>query len=666
MPATPGIRHGAVTTTKPLAADPGKGPILGLALAFFAICTWTSYTRWANFEYRTFDLAYYVQALWQLIHGRFEVSVEGVPLLGNHVEPIVFLIAPVFLLFRHPLLFVLVQNAALASMGPVAFSIGQRLGLDRRSALLLAGALLITPATGYIALHEFHPEALTAPFLLLMLRARLRGSLRAHWAWLIALLACKENMALLVAAYCAVHLLLERKRPGAELRGWYLWPLALSVSWFLACTCLITPALNAGNIDYAALYDRLGASAGDILIKAITQPQRIFTALCKSLAQGNLLWALLFPFLALPLVRPRWLFIAAPILLQHLLSWRSSEWTIYFHYAAPLLPLFWIALAESAARIDRRPAVPIFLRRTLSFLVIAACITAQSLLGPARNIATATASWSGGKQNRERKAAFVSQIPPDASVVAPLPYLSHLATREKLYSLHYVLKGLKTLSRATYEPPQPTDFVLLDYEDSATFDAEAGYYHPAMKTVDGRVIPSSDRLLHEFLRRASWAASSSNELTLLQQEKTSPPSPPTYPASSPIQVGAGSELINITKSRDQLTNEGIEIKTNWTFQDSREVIPWMFLKLTPRSHEIAIVVTKGLCAPEAVDGSYQESWHITPSERIPQGDYAVEAFFVDNSSRVWAAKSGQRDAPAPLLAPPVPLGELKVTGPARK
>ena len=251
-----------MTTTKRLGADPGKGPIFSLALVFFAVCTWASYARWANFEYRTFDLAYYVQALWQLIHGRFQVSVEGVPLLGNHVEPIVFLIAPLFLLFRHPLVFVVVQNAALASMGPVAFSIGQRLGLDRKTALLLAGAVLITPATGYIALHEFHPEAFTAPFLLLMLHARLRGSLRAHWGWLIAVLACKENMALLIAAYCAVHVVLERKRPLAELRAWYLWPMALSVLWFLVCAKLITPALNSGSIDYLALYDRLGASAG--------------------------------------------------------------------------------------------------------------------------------------------------------------------------------------------------------------------------------------------------------------------------------------------------------------------------------------------------------------------------------------------------------------------
>jgi uncharacterized membrane protein len=648
-----------VTTTKRLAVDPGKGPIFSLALVFFAVSTWASYARWANFEYRTFDLAYYVQALWQLIHGRFQVSVEGVPLLGNHVEPIVFLIAPLFLLFRHPLVFVLVQNAALASMGPVAFSIGQRLGLDRRTALLLAGAVLITPATSYIALHEFHPEAFTAPLLLLMLHARLRCSLRAHWGWLLAVLACKENMALLIAAYCAVHVVLERKRPLAELRAWYLWPMALSVLWFLVCVKLITPALNSGSIDYLALYDRLGASAGDILLKLITQPQRIFGALFQSISHGNLLWALLLPFLGVPLVRPRWLLIAAPILLQHLLSWRSSEWTIYFHYAAPLLPLFWIALAEGTAGIDRWMPVPVPIQRSLPFLIIAACVVAQIFLGPARDIAATTTNWFRGEQTRARKRAFITQIPPGASVLAPLPYLSHLAMRENLYSLHYVLKGLKTLSRSTYSPPPPTDFVLIDYGDSATFDAVAGYYHPAMRTTDGRVIPSSDRLLHEFLQRCSWTVRTSDGLTLLRQGKPAQTLPPSSLSSGgTVEMGAGTALTGITKSADELTEQGLEIKVSWNFQEPRDVFPWMFLKLTPRDRRNWIIISRGLCAPEATDGPYQENWRITPSKQIPEGDYGVEVFFVDNAKRVWAAKSGQPDAQAPLFS--VSLGELRV------
>ena len=327
---------------------------LAAGFVFFAVCTATSWLRWANFEYRTFDLAYYVQALWQLLHGRFQVSVEGVPLLGNHVEPIVFLAAPIFALARHPMTLVILQNALLAAMAPIGFQIARLLGLDRRTALGLSVALLLAPAAGYIALHEFHPEALAAPFLLLLIRARAIGSPRAHWAWFIAVLACKENLSLLLAAYCVVHLIVDRKKTWAELRNWYLWPLALSVIWLVTCAKVITPVLNSGNIDYLALYDRLGASTGDIALKAVTEPHRILEALSQALTHGNLVWTLLLPFLMLPLFSPRWLLVAAPILLQHLLSWRSSEWTIYFHYAAPPSA----PVLDCARRKSRRPESP--------------------------------------------------------------------------------------------------------------------------------------------------------------------------------------------------------------------------------------------------------------------------------------------------------------------
>jgi uncharacterized membrane protein len=650
-----------VTNIKPLRPEFGKGPILGLALLFFSLTSWASYARWAGFQYRTFDLAYYVQGLWQLIHGRFDGSVIGVPLLGNHVEPIVLLIAPVFFLFRHPMLLVAVQNLALAAMGPVAFDIAKRLGLNSKGALLLGAAVLLTPATGYVALHEFHPEALTAPFLLLMLHARLRQTLRAHWGWLIALLACKENMALLVAAYCAVHLVLERKRGWGELRAWYGWPMAVAVGWFLVCAKIITPALNPGSIDYLALYDRLGSSAGDILIHAITHPARIGHSLFVSFTQGNLVWALLLPFLALPLVRPRWLLIAAPILLQHLLSWRSSEWTIYFHYAAPVIPLFWIALAEGLAGIERVQRIPSGICRSMPWLVLLACVVAQIILGPAGEIAGTTADWFRDKENRARKTAFLRQIPREASLLAPLPYLSHLAMREKLYSLHYILKGLKTLSRASYEPPPPTDFVLIDYQDSATFDPGAGYYHPAMKTVEEKVIPSSDQLLHEFLAGAAWTAGASNELTLLRRGK--PPEelhqPPSGPAAV-VAIGTQTQLVSIEKSSSRLTDEGIEIRMSWIFQQPRDVFPWMFLKLTPRGSSAPVFLSRGLCAIEVAGGPHDEKWRIDRSDRILPGDYSVDAIFVDNPKRLWAAQPGRHDPQTRLLCAPIPLGELNV------
>lgn len=641
-------------------AEPGRLFVFAAATVFFAACTFASYARWANFEYRTFDLAYYVQAIWQLIHGRFAVSVTDVPLLGNHAEPAVFLLAPIFALFRHPFVFVVAQNATLAVAGPVAYRICRTLGLDDKRAGLLAAALLLAPAAGYIALHEFHPEAFAVLFILLMLQARLSRKLGWYWLWFVAVLACKENMALLLAGYCAVHCLTERDRGFAEVRHWFLWPMGLAILWFFLYANWIMPALNPGNIDYLALYDRLGNSLSEILRNAVAKPQLIVRALAQSLTKGNLVWALLLPFLGLSLLRPRWLIVCVPILLQHLLSWRSSEWTIYFHYAAPLLPLLWIALVEALGHMDRWRRFPEWIPRHVPALVVVACVIAQILIGPAASIVQTATTWFAKAPDRVRKNNFVSAISPEASVVAPLPYLSHLAMREKIYSLHYILKGLKTLSRATYEPPSPTDFVLIDYRDSATFDASSGYYHPAMQTVDGRVIPSSDRLLHDYLKRASWSVNSIDGLTLFRKSELTASSA-AIPETLPImEIGTHTQLLQIEKNGEVLSRPNpVGLRLQWRFQGERDVIPWMLLRLTSPDGT-AVFVSKGLCAPEAVDGSHQETWQITFSDLISPGDYLTEAIFLDNSKRAWSAANGQDNLAVTLLSKPISLGHIQI------
>jgi len=46
-----------VITAERQRAEPGKVIVTALAGLFFVICTWTSYAHWANFQYRSFDLA---------------------------------------------------------------------------------------------------------------------------------------------------------------------------------------------------------------------------------------------------------------------------------------------------------------------------------------------------------------------------------------------------------------------------------------------------------------------------------------------------------------------------------------------------------------------------------------------------------------------------------
>lgn len=667
--------HG-LKKTAALALPPAQSIIVAFAALFFLFCTWGSYAQWANFRYRTFDLAFYAQGVWQFLHGRFAVTVEPIPLMGNHVEPIVFLFAPFLAIFRHPMVFVVVQNLALATMGPVGFDIARRLGFGALESLLLAISLLLAPTAGFVALHEFHPEALAAPLLLLLLRARIIRLAGQYWFWFAALLTCKENMALLLGAYCLVHLFTDRKLGFAKLRTFYVFPLICSILWFLLCISVITPALNSGEIDYLGLYSRLGSSVRDILLNAVTKPQLIVKALAHSLTHGNLLWALLLPFLCLPLLAPRWLLISAPILLQHLLSWRSSEWNIYFHYGAPLLPLFWIATVEVVARFKATQKTPGAIRIAaandrgnnviLPALIVLGCLVAQVWIGPAGDISSATVDWFRSAKERARKTAFIDKIPPQASVIAPFPYLSHLATREKLYSLHHILKGLKTLSRAPFEPPPPPDFVVIDYGDFSTFDASSGYYHPTMKMTDGSAIASSDQRLHDLLKQRSWFSYSVDELTLLQQDsrptgaKTAP-SPPGQIAD----LGQHTQLLSATTSEETAaaSDGSIEIKTTWNFDADRAVFPWLFLRLTNRSSGNQVVFNRGLCAPEAVEGHYKETWHITSLNELSPGNYSLEAIFVDNTRRVWNESAGKGRADSALLARPIAIGELKITRP---
>jgi hypothetical protein len=135
-----------VITAERQRAEPGKVIVTALAGLFFVICTWTSYARWANFQYRSFDLA---ADSWAL-----DVSVENVPLLGNHVEPIVFLFAPLFAVF---VIRCFLLSCRMLRSRPCLWlaTTSQRTRTDGKRDCLLCAALLLASAAGYIAIHEF-------------------------------------------------------------------------------------------------------------------------------------------------------------------------------------------------------------------------------------------------------------------------------------------------------------------------------------------------------------------------------------------------------------------------------------------------------------------------------------------------------------------------------
>jgi uncharacterized membrane protein len=622
-----------------------------ISAAVFALLTcYVSWFRWATYQYASFDLAFYVQGFHQCLQGRFDVSLLGVPILGNHAEPLIFVLVPLFALVPHPMLLVVAQNLALATMAPVGYRIARRLGLAPRPAFLLGLAAVLAPATGFVALHEFHPEALSAPLLLLLFEARLRRSLGGFWLWFVLVLACKENLALLLIAYCAMIALADwiggRWRDSVQ---WAILPALAAAAWFLLYALVISPAINAGNVDYASLYSHLGGSPTEILTNFIIRPNLAIGALGKSLATGDLVWGLLLPFLCLPLLRPQWLIVAAPLLAQHLLSWRASEWSIHYHYAAPLIPILWMATVETIADRPFRDAA---WKRFAPAALLLGCLVGTLWIGPLRQVAIQLNNTDAAWERARVASELVEKIPPDASVTAPMPYLSHLAQRRELHSLHHVLKGLKTLSRNRLEPFPPTDYVLIDYGDPATFNRSAGFYHPALYGQNGESLPSSDMLLQHFLTQAPYHPTLVNAFALLERRTTLATSANGADQSPLLTLADNTHLDQITLDAARLLrpDRAMPMSLVWTFPVERELIPWAVLRLENTTTGAVTLVPKGLSMPSASEATVVEDWNVVAPRSLAAGQYRARLVFVDMPTMLW------RDDAS--LEPPTPATHL--------
>jgi uncharacterized membrane protein len=608
---------------------PARRVLAWAALLFAALTFTVSWWHWWTFQYGTFDLAFYVQALWLALRGQWMVSLLNVPLMGNHAEPVVFLLTPLFALWPHPMLLVAVQTLAFATMPFTAHRIGRRLGLEPRAALLLALTTIATPAAFSIGIYEFHPEALSAPLLLLLIEARLAEWRGRYWLWFLMVLSVKENMAPLLVMFCGVFAVLEWKRGRAWQLAWNLLPAGVAAAWLWYYGKVLSPALNAGNVDYLQLYGHLGKSPGDIIGKFFTEPHRAFGHLGHALWRGdNMLLALLLPLLALPLFRPRWLLIAAPLLAQHFLSWRHSEWTLGAHYPAPFLPLFWIAAAETLRRLQGQTAI--------SSAVLAACVLAHFLFGEARTVAATLPGLSAVLEEREWKAQMIAGIPDDAAVTAGLGFLPHLARRERLVSLHHILKGLKTLSTTAYTPPPPADVVIIDYADPLTFNTFAGYYHPWSRIDAHHVVPSSDRLLHDYLRPVKWTVQAKNSLTVLRQGA---PRPAWRSAAAPVQIDERTTLAAIQVSK-RLPG-AMQLQMAWEFSGERKRFPWLMLVASDGKQLYPII--RGACALEAGNGKYYEEWTVVFPEWMHAGHHVFFAQFYDGNEAAWQKKLPPQD-----------------------
>ncbi len=469
--------------------------------------------------------------------------------------------------------------------------------------------------------------------------ARLRERYGWFWVWWILLVGCKENIALVMIAWSVVFAVIELRQGWRPPAPWNLVPGLLAGAWILAYGGWISPMLNGGKVDYLELYSHLGRTAPEIVSNFFTEPSRVFDALQRSVGHGNLLPGVYLPWLGLMLLRPRWLLIGAPILFQHLLSWRASEWDIRCHYAAPLI----------RARVARhgRSRGPIPSSDELVARRAGGVCGRSTSLGPCAQIFQEIGAARGHLAERRWKAELLQPIQSrrDVSVIASMGFLSHLADRASLYSLHHLLKGLKTLSRARYHPPE-VDVMAIDFGDESTFSRASGYYHPTMRTVRGDLVPSSDALLADYLAEASWTRRATNAVSILERVDSIPGDRTRSEAPTTAELR-------------ELSDRGAVLHAHFQLPEKGALFPWAVI--TASRGEFMFTIPLGPVSLGSQDSALANEWSICWLPEMDPGSYELSCLFYDplRSRSIEAPPHFPRDRESWLGR--VKLGEITIS-----
>ncbi len=448
---------------KPLCYALGVLLLMGL---YSALLMATCHIKFNHFGYNDFDLAIHTQSLDAILRGNGESSILGIPFLGNHMVLILYIIAPLYLIFPSATLLLYVQTLVLAAGAWAIFRLA-KLELSPGWGFVLAAAYLIYPPLIYLNLYEFHPIALASTFILYALLYWKQNAFLPFLLMLLLAGSCQENISLMAIGF-GVFAIVERKR-----WWWIVTPVILGAAYFAIVVLSVMPHLN-DTVNFQTLYAHLGNSMPEIAFTILRHPLKTLQLITEP-AKLSFLKELFAPLGFLPLLSPLTWIPAGLILAQRLLSNRPTETVTIFHYQAEFIPFVFVSTIYAIRRLQ---ALPI---RILNVMPKILAIGFPILAAIAGGVIPLTCHYwappAAGLPLIKAKQTIVKSIPETARIAATFEFLAPLSGHDALYSLHHISSGTYTLSTKPYPTPKTLDTILLDTNDRLTFSPN-GFYQP--------------------------------------------------------------------------------------------------------------------------------------------------------------------------------------------
>ncbi|TRO53951.1 DUF2079 domain-containing protein [Candidatus Bathyarchaeota archaeon] len=361
-------------------------------------------TVWKHDQYYSYawDLGVFNQAMYSTAFGGglLTYTCDGYMNINGsyfaiHFSPILLLLLPLYVMFPHPSLLLIIKTAALAAAAVPLYKIAEKSTTNRDTALIIAVTYLAYPGIQAANWYDFQPQALVP---LLVFTAYLM-LLEEKWAPYLAsttlALMVEEHIFLVVAATIAGYLIAHRDQTRRLLNPKDRLTQALVATVLLSVTLLAASALaknsNHINPEFKEVYEAAGGyrvlgytgSAFGLPLHVALNPAKAYQALLydADLKLAYLLF-LYAPLLFLPATGPSFL-ATIPLFVPFLLSNYRAYYTLGAHYSLYVAPnIFTAYILALRGLTDRKNLTRLSLVMTIA---LAAALSPVSPISQAVN-----------------------------------------------------------------------------------------------------------------------------------------------------------------------------------------------------------------------------------------------------------------------------------------
>lgn len=332
----------------------------------------TTISRFTRYLSEAVDVFYYHKVIWQI--SEFKIPFYSfnppIPAWGDHFEPIIFFIAPLYWFIQNAELLMIIQAAVAISGVIPLYLIGKHFLKSRFLGIALGFSYVMFGGFQFGFAYGFHPIVLLPPVFLWMYYFYLKQKYISYLILILLSLFVKEEVSFIMF-FWGLYVLFVRKNIK------FSFPAILSGAlWYILCFRIIFPHFKTGGFGHWGQYG--GEGLGGMMSFMFFHPVNFISTLITPSYKIDTIFHSFGAFGFLLFLTPQTLIIVIPSLLEKLLS-SNIAGANGAHYSSAIAGVTVVSTVESLLFVLKRK---FFIKHKMSrvffgsyLLYIATCAT---------------------------------------------------------------------------------------------------------------------------------------------------------------------------------------------------------------------------------------------------------------------------------------------------